>query len=435
MKKIIYISLCIAFCWGCKSQSPTEGGTIGQLTWSLSGGALTISGTGEIPDYYYDEDTASDNDTPPWYNYADDITKINITDGVTSIGYAAFAGCSRLVSMNIPNSLVNIGGMSFGDGASLTSINVDNGNTVYSSEDGVLFDKSKTKIYTYPGGIKNSSYHIPASVNSIEDAAFLNNTNLTSITIPNSVTTIKDHAFWFCTSLTSITLPKSATDIAEAVFCGCTALTSINVDGDNPEYASKDGVLFNKSKTKIIEYPAGRPDSSYNIPNPVDTVGMSAFSYCTNLTTITIPGSVTTIEGWAFSGCSSLDSITIPKSVTSIGEYAFSVCESLSSVIIPSSITNIAEGTFGACTSLSAILLPYTITSIERIAFGDCTSLRTVAIFSATPPSTDSTSFANVSLSDASLVIPHASRSAYEAAEVWKDFGTIRLYIVATPEQ
>ena len=81
----------------------------------------------------------------------------------------------------------------------------------------------------------------------------------------------------------------------------------------------------------------------------VTSIGICAFYYCTDLTSVTIPNSVKKIEGSAFQSCSSLTSITIPNSVTNIGIHAFGSCTSLTSVTIPNSVTSIGVAVFWNC--------------------------------------------------------------------------------------
>ena len=231
-----------------------------------------------------------------------------------------------------------------------------------------------------------------------------------------SVTSIGSYAFDYCRSLTSVKIPNSVTSIGYWAFDNCTSLTSINVEESNANYSSQDGVLFNKEKTTLIQYPIGNAKTSYDIPNSVTSIGWVAFYYCTSLTSITIPNSVTSIGEDAFCDCTSLTSITIPNSITSIGEDAFSGCTSLTSInveesnanyssqdgvlfnkekttliqcpignartsySIPNSVTSIGNSAFKCCTSLTSVTIPNSVTSIGYYAFSDCTSLTSITI-------------------------------------------------------
>ena len=355
-----------------------------------------------------------------------DLTSMIIPDSVKSIGEHAFYTCTSLKNVTIGNSLNMISNFVFVGCNSLENIMVDENNLNYSSIDGVLFNKKKTELILYPVGNSRNAYSIPNSVTSIGyyafwgctnlrnikipnnvesigDYAFYNCTSLTSVTIPNSVTSIGNDAFYGCSSLTSVTIPNSVTSIGNNAFYGCssltsvtipdsvtsigysalsscTSLTSIEVSYDNENYSSVDGVLFDKDKTKLIQYPAGSNRTIYSIPNSVISIGSDAFVGCTSLTSVTIPNSVTSIGGSAFSGCTNLTSITIPDSVTSIGSYAFEDCTSLTSVTIGNSVTSIGGSAFSGCTSLTSITIPDSVTSIGDYAFYECTSLKSVTI-------------------------------------------------------
>jgi hypothetical protein len=218
---------------------------------------------------------------------------------------------------------------------------------------------------------------IPNSVTSIEGGAFYGCTGLTGVTIPNSVTSIEGGAFVGCTGLTSVTIPNSVTSIGSAPFAFCDSLTVINVDTANTAYISQDGILYNKAKTKLIQYPAGK-GNTFTIPNTVTTIGGGAFADCIKLNGIIIPDSVTSIEGSAFSGCTELTSITIPNRVTSIEDWTFAGCTGLTSITIPNSVTSIGELAFGFCTSLTSVTIGSGVTSIGEHAFYGCTSLTSV---------------------------------------------------------
>jgi hypothetical protein len=171
-------------------------------------------------------------------------------------------------------------------------------------------------VYTY-GSLGNALYTTKyvnldlsgSTVTSIGGSAFYRCDTLTGITIPNSVTSIGENAFAWCEGLTSVTIPNSVTGIGSEAFYGCNNLTAINVDPDNSAYTSENGVLYNKAKTLLHTYPAGKI-GAFIIPTGVTSFGENAFAWCEGLTSVTIPNSVTSIGSYAFSTCTSLTSVT-----------------------------------------------------------------------------------------------------------------------------
>jgi hypothetical protein len=145
-------------------------------------------------------------------------------------------------------------------------------------------------------------------------------------------------AFSYCSSLTSVTIPNSVTSIGYSAFYYCTQLATINVDNANVNYSSEAGVLYNKNKTVLMQYPGGK-QGAFIIPNSVTSIGASAFSYCSSLTSVTIPNSVTSIGVQAFSSCSSLASVHVkwnnPSQVT-IDNSAFYSTSSNKKLYVPS---------------------------------------------------------------------------------------------------
>ena len=294
----------------------------------------------------------------------------NTIDGylVVSLGWGAFCYCASLTNITIPDSVTSIGDNAFSDCTSLESVTIPD---------------SVTSIgwYAFESCTSLTSIAIPDSVTSIGAATFRGCTSLENITIPDSVTSIGWNAFKHCTSLESITIPDSVTSIEEAAFDSCTLLKNITVGVNNAFYFSQDGVLFNKSKTELICYPAGKINTAYAISDSVTSIDGCAFSGCTSLTSITIPDSVTSIGNMSFYNCTSLESVTIGNSVTSIGDFAFLGCTSLTSITIPDSVTSIGYYlTFSGCTSLTSAIIGNGVTSIGHCAFSGCTSLTSITI-------------------------------------------------------
>jgi len=199
---------------------------------------------------------------------------------------------------------------------------VDTNNPAYSSLDGVLFNKSQTTLFQWPGG-KAGSFTIPNSVTYIETYAFSECYRLTSVTIPNSITSIGDYAFEYCHSLTNVMI-GDVTNIGHLAFYGCSSLTAITVDTNNRAYSSVDGVLFSKSQKTLIQWPWGKA-GSYTVPNSVTYIRDYAFYNCTSLTNVTIGNSVTLIGDQAFEGCSSLMGVYFKGNAPSLGSFGSSV--------------------------------------------------------------------------------------------------------------
>ncbi len=187
------------------------------------------------------------------------------------------------------------------------------------------------------------------------------------------------HLVESATAMKSITIPKSITKIHNLAICRNENLETITVDSDNEYYSNDEfGVLFNKEKTTLIQYPSNNSRTNYNVPDSVTKIGNGAFYHCTNLTSVTIPDNVTLIGNDAFSECTSLTNIIIPNGVTSIGSYAFYNCDSLASITIPDGVTSIGSYAFYDCDSLTSITIPDGVTSIDWCAFECCDSLNNV---------------------------------------------------------
>ncbi len=274
--------------------------------------------------------------------------------------------------------------------------------TIAGSGDMYDFDSDNRPWEKYTYGI--ASIEIGSDVTSIGAYAFYDCEDLESVTIPDSIIRIGDKAFWYCDSLTSVNIPDSVVSIGDSAFRSCDSLESIIVDDNNKYFSSDDyGVLYDRYKTKLIQYPIAKKETKYIIsdcvneicdvafegcdnlvnvviPDSVTTIGNMAFAFCTGLEKITIPNKVTTIGNSAFWDCSRLTSIVIPDSVTAMGNSAFSSCENLANVVIGNGVAKINDDTFSSCIRLTSVKIGNNVTSIGEYAFDNCTGLTKIVI-------------------------------------------------------
>lgn len=150
----------------------------------------------------------------------------------------------------------------------------------------------------------------------INDWAFENGKKVTSIVLPNTLTTIYRNSL-NATSITSITIPASVENIY-CTFAYCLSLESIEVDDANPYFSAVDGILFNKDKTELIQYPAAKTGVSYTVPSGVKTLHSTAFVYNQHIQEIILPDTLATIHSEALLHCTSLKKIVIPYSVVEL---------------------------------------------------------------------------------------------------------------------
>ena len=204
------------------------------------------------------------------------------TYSVTSISSDAFTDNTTMTKVFIPRTIKN---MNFSEESgfnrnlfswcsALESIEVEEGNPVLCSVGGVLFNKEKTRLYTYPAADSRTSYTVPEGVTWIDGSAFASNHHLVSISLPDGVTSLGSSAFYDCTNLEEVNLPYGLKSIAGYLFWNCSSLTDIQ-----------------------------------------------------------IPKSVTSVMSNAFKGCKALKTLDLPESVTFLGDYVFSGCK-LDSLII-----------------------------------------------------------------------------------------------------
>ena len=182
------------------------------------------------------------------FRYCCELTSIEIPSSVTSIKAYAFSGCSGLTSIEIPSSVTSIEDHAFSYCKVL--INVAPDNPIYSSVEGILYDKNKTELISASGWKEN--VEIPSSVTSIGDHAFEDCRGLTNIKIPSIVTSIGYGAFWGCDGLTSIKIPSSVTNIGGGAFYRCENL-EIVIDNSKENISVGENAFYGCKSVKFLK--------------------------------------------------------------------------------------------------------------------------------------------------------------------------------------
>ena len=257
----------------------------------------------------------------------------------------------------------------------------------YFDKYGVEFSDDRKTLVKCPSNFEGK-YIIPDGVKTIGAYSFGYNPDeftqpcegLTSIIIPNSVTNIDRMAFCGCHNLEAVEIPYSIVRIEQFAFADCSKLQYIDVALSNANYCSNDGVLFDKGKSTLVQFPAGKDSTSYTIPNSTTNISDGAFMGNTTLTIITVPDNVKYIGKRAFAGCSSLQSISLPDTIKSIEECTFWSCHNLTSLVIPNNVTKIGDGAFEDCEGLTNVSIPNSVTSIGEGAFFGCNRLASIIL-------------------------------------------------------
>ncbi len=268
---------------------------------------------------------------------------------VRAIGAEAFRNKDTLTEVTIPNSVTSVRERAFYDCDALNYVS------------------------------------IPTSVTNIGTSAFERCEELDNVAIPDGVKTIGDYAFFNCDDMYYATIGSGVTTIGDYAFGYCNSLSEIRVSEDNSNYASDNGILYNKAMTTLICCPGGK-SGSLTIPSSVTSIEGAAFQMCHLLTSVTIPNSVTSIGGAAFYNCDSLTNVNIPDGITTIEVLTFYHCSDLNTITIPYGVTSILDDAFNSCTSMTSVTIPASVTTIGDWAFKLCSSLTSITFYGLVAP-------------------------------------------------
>lgn len=297
------------------------------------------------------------------FYYCRYLRKVKLPATLKSVGLWAFWKSLSLSSIYIPASLTDLDERAFNEGG-MMAYEVSPDNPVYSSEDGIMFNKDKTELLHFPAKKYVESYSIPITVEKIGKFAFASN-QLNEVIFHDKLLSIDDNAFFLCENLAKADVPNSVEFVGESAFSRCYNLTEAHL----PENLTA-------ISPGLFEY--GYKLEKVNIPSTVTSIGNSAFRYCWKMNDLSLPEGLVEIGDEAFNGWK-MTSLVIPNSVTTIGRQAFAGCTELKSLVLGNSVSKIGMDAFYCNRELKEIdILSEDYYDVTTYSFESCNAVEYV---------------------------------------------------------
>lgn len=371
------------------------------------------------------------------------LYQVDIPDGISEVGEAAFLDCPDLQIVTVPESVTEIGSSAFEKCVSLGQCDIHGvgtiGNALFKGCTSLAEAALAPRLSTIPdetfmGCVSLSRFTIPSTVRMIGKYAFYGCRSLpldARDVWPNGLATIDDRAFEGCSLLTrfpqasvrygAYSLASTALESAEflsidkplgkAVFADCKSLKSVNMQPASALKELPDSLFAGCSALLTPAMPIG-----------IEAIGNDAFLNCNALTMMRIPADCKSIGSRAFEGCTVMQSVTLDAALVSMGVAAFRGCSSLAEISVPNKVEHIWSETFKGCTSLQTVMLGYRVKSISEDAFAGCEAVREVTVTTPTPPAVTDNFFASAVYEQATLNEPFGKTPEYRAAQGWRLF-------------
>lgn len=423
-----------------------------------------------------------------FYN-CDDMTLVDIPEGITTIGENAFAYSNNLQNVELPNSLVSIEKYGFYGCTAFTTFHVPRNlaefgdraligcsriqffscsslSQHFKAVDGVLYSKDMTELYYYPIADPKTTFDVPSPVARIHEYCFFGNNTLTQVNFPETLRWIDMNIFRDCKGIETAYIPDGVTHMGVTVFGGCTNLTSVHLPAgldslQNSTFMQCEKLteVFIPRNVKYIGtfvfYQSSVKTVTIEEGSCLETIDKDAFDECYYLESLDMPNTVKTIGNQAFYRCESLKSVHMSEGLTSLGLSVFCYCPLLEEGYIPGGVTTV-HNAFSRCTGLKRMQigskdsapgvtlikncgivdcenieyleLGANVDSLEHLALVDLVNLKVLICWAPVPPRChDYWRCFDPSPQNmtAPLYVPKASLEAYRTANEWKNFNTI----------